>query len=117
MTPLLTADVFGWTVHPLRRRRARALLVVLAAVAVIALHIMFDPTTACTDAAPCGPDVLNAVLFGFAGALPMAAFLSLPVAAWLAAGFLGSDVLWQLVHPALASPAWITGGDAALVVL
>jgi hypothetical protein len=117
MTPLLTADVFGWTVRPVRWRRARALLVVLAAIAVTALHVAFDPPVRCTDAAPCGPDVLNAVLFGLIGALPVVAFVSLPVTAWLAGGFLAADVLWQAAHPALASPAWITGADAALAVL
>jgi hypothetical protein len=117
MTPLLTADVFGWTVRPARRRRARAFLVAVAATAVIALHLWYDPPVECSDAAPCGPDPLNAVLLGLVAAVPLVAFVSLPVTALLAAGFLAADVLWQVAHPALASPAWLTGADAGLVVL
>ncbi|MEV8515805.1 hypothetical protein [Dactylosporangium sp. NPDC051484] len=117
MTPLLTADVFGWTVHHARWRRARALLVVVAAIAILSLHAAFDPPVECTDAAPCGPDALNAVLLGLVVALPVAAFVSLPVTAWLAAGFFAAAVVWQVAHPALASPAWLTGADAGLVVL
>ncbi|WP_432829977.1 hypothetical protein [Dactylosporangium sp. CA-092794] len=117
MTPLLTADVFGWTVRPVRWRRARALLVVAGAISLLALHFWFDPQAGCSDAAPCGPDPLNAVLFGLIMALPLVAFVSLPVAAALAAGFVVADVSWQFGHPALASPAWLTGADAALAVL
>ncbi|MEV6923265.1 PH domain-containing protein [Dactylosporangium sp. NPDC051485] len=117
MTPLLTADVFGWTVRPARRRRVRAFLVAAAAIAAVALHLAYDPPIECSDAAPCGPDNLNAVLLGLIGALPLVAFVSLPVTAWLAGAFLAVDVLWQLAHPDLASPAWVTGADAALVVL
>ncbi|WP_432978114.1 PH domain-containing protein [Dactylosporangium sp. CA-233914] len=117
MTPLLTADVFGWTARSVRWRRGRALLVVAAAIAVVSLHVVFDPPVECRDAAPCGPDPLNAVLFGLVAALPVVAFVSLPVAAWLAAGFVTADALWQVAHPALASPAWLTGCDAALAVL
>ncbi|GAA4250677.1 hypothetical protein GCM10022255_040270 [Dactylosporangium darangshiense] len=117
MTPLLTADVFGWTMRPARRRRARAFLVAIAATAVIALHLWYDPPVGCTDAAPCGPDPLNAVLLGLVAAVPLVAFVSLPVTAMLAGGFFAADVLWQVAHPPLASPAWLTGADAALVVL
>ncbi|MGI5236853.1 PH domain-containing protein [Dactylosporangium sp. CA-139066] len=117
MTPLLTADVFGWTVRPARRRRARAFLVAVAATAVIALHLWYDPPVECSDAAPCGPDPLNAVLLGLVAAVPLVAFVSLPVTAALAAGFFATDVLWQVAHPALASPAWLSGADAGLVVL
>ncbi|MFG2040951.1 hypothetical protein [Dactylosporangium sp. NPDC048998] len=117
MTPLLTADVFGWTVRHERWRRARALLVVVASIAVLSLHVAFDPPIECSDAAPCGPDALNAVLLGLVVTLPAVAFLSLPVTAWLAAGFFAADVVWQFAHPALASPAWLTGVDAGLAVL
>ncbi|GAA3450836.1 PH domain-containing protein [Dactylosporangium matsuzakiense] len=117
MTPLLTADVFGWTVRPVRWRRARALLVVVAAIAVLSLHVAFDPPVECSDAVPCGPDWLNAVLFGLVAALPVVAFVSLPVTAWLAAGFFTADAIWQVAHPGLASPAWLTGVDAGLTVL
>ncbi|MER7009036.1 hypothetical protein ABT297_39160 [Dactylosporangium sp. NPDC000555] len=117
MTPLLTADVFGWTVRHARRRRARPLLVAVAAIAILSLHVAFDPPIECSDAAPCGPDALNAVLLGLVVALPVVAFVSLPVTAWLAAGFFAADVVWQVAHSALASPAWLTGADAGLVVL
>ncbi|WP_426506920.1 PH domain-containing protein [Dactylosporangium sp. McL0621] len=117
MTPLLTADVFGWTMRPVRWRRARALLVVVAAAAVLSLHVAFDPPVECSDAAPCGPDWLNALLFGLVAALPVVAFLSLPVTAWLAALFFTADAIWQEAHPGLASPAWLTGADAALALL
>ncbi|WP_433209669.1 PH domain-containing protein [Dactylosporangium sp. CS-047395] len=117
MTPLLTADVFGWTVRPVRWRRARALLVVVAAIAVLSLHIAFDPPVECSDAAPCGPDWLDGLLFGLVAALPVVAFVSLPVTAWLAALFFTTDAIWQVAHPDLASPPWLTGADAALAVL
>ncbi|WP_433050385.1 PH domain-containing protein [Dactylosporangium sp. CS-033363] len=117
MTPLLTADVFGWTVRPVRWRRARALLVVVAAIAVLSLHIAFDPPVECSDAAPCGPDWLDGLLFGLVAALPVVAFVSLPVTAWLAALFFTADAIWQVAHPDLASPPWLTGADAALAVL
>ncbi|MER7279678.1 hypothetical protein ABT369_35085 [Dactylosporangium sp. NPDC000244] len=117
MTPLLTADVFGWTARPVRWRRARALLVVVVALGVLALHVAFDPPIECSDAVPCGPDWLNALLFGLVTALPVVAFVSLPVTAWLAALFFTTDAIWQVAHPDLASPAWLTGADAALAVL
>ena len=119
-SPLLTTDASALraSVRPRSQGRLIRWSIPLAVAVVIAVHTAAAPAPACTDAAPCGPDPVDAlavcVLFAAAVAGPIDAV----VATWLSALFLGLLIVSERIVGAPAvSPLWTYLVDLALVLL
>jgi hypothetical protein len=118
-TLLLTRDVraLRTLARPRWLRRALAWIVFAAAWVVLALHTSAGTVGPCTDDAPCHPDPASALTAGLLCAAAVAGFLHARAAAWLATGFAGAVVGYDLLHPALESPIWVYVVDVAFVAL